>query len=505
MHRKEELDQLRIKREYAIRLLAQNDLIAFSKRVWYGYEPSPHHIFIAKILEKAENKEPGYDRIVLHEPPQHGKSLQVSTLFPAWHIGNNPDDSIIITSYGDQHAVSFSRNIRNIIAEKEFEKIFSKLSLAQDRKAANQWNLNHPYHGSMVASGIFGRITGVGADLMIIDDPYKNRIEAESKLHREKIIEQYRSTLKTRQHKDCIVILVMTRWHKGDIASWLLNKNLSGENFKYIKLPALAEDNDIMGRTKYQPLWKKRFPQPLLLDNKRTLGTYNWNSMYQGNPTSPEGNLFKRKFFKTIKKAPENLYWVRYWDLAATEDRKGDYTCSVKIAQDAQGNIYVDGMFRRKWSFPKVKEIIKSMKIQEPDVLYGVESQGIQKGMVQMLWSDPDLVDAAILGIPVAISKSIRALSAMSKLEAGKLYLVEGGWNNDFIEELVDFDTGEYDDQVDALSGCFHMLGLAMGQITNLDDLDLEDEETKTEQEQSGEKIIEEYNEDNDYFSNNVF
>jgi len=445
--------------------LRSKKLMPFSQAVWPNYEVSPHHSYIAECLEKAERRENDWTRLIIHEPPQHGKSLQISKLFPSHYLGNNPNDFVILTAYGDEHAQSFSRDIRNIIDGTEYQAIFPGISLSPDSKARFRWNLCNPYKGGMVASGLEGRLTGVGADLLIIDDPYKNRQDAESKLYNDFVIEQYKSTLRTRVHKNGIIVLVMTRWVKGDLADFLMS--LQKEGFRYICLPAFSNGPSVdpLKRPKLFPLWPSRYPQAELLNIKDTVGSYNWSSMYQGNPVPAEGALFKRQHFDIVDKAPEGLPWVRFWDLATSESDQDSFTASFRMTQYNE-DIYIDARVKIKKSWPEVRGVIKETCIHEQEMfgdigyLVGIESQGPQKGMVQECWADPELISIGIIGVPVASSKRIRALPVIARGETGKLHIVRAPWNEDFINEALEFDKGQYMDQIDAISGCFKMAGL---------------------------------------------
>jgi len=483
--------------ETAEREMARRYLIPFSERVFPKYLVGRHHRFVADILQRAMNREPGYNRLVIHEPPQHGKSLQVSTLFPAWYMGHNPEDPIIITAYGDDHAAKFSRKIRNIIPTHEYQSVFPGIDLAQDSKAANRWELTGGHQGSMLAAGIFGRITGNGAKLLIIDDPIKNREEAESKLHLQKLIDEIKSTLYTRLHDDAIVIFVQTRWVQGDPAGWALNH--SDDNYRYIKIPALSEGakEDPLGRRKDEVLWPERFPQKMIKKTMEILGSYAAEALYQGNPSPPEGLLFKRKHFDIVPHAPKGLSWVRYWDLATSEANAASYTASGKAAVTSDGHVYIDGVIRGKWAWPYVRKLIKQIAQDEKrDVMIGIESQSSQKGMVQEFWADPEMVDFGIIGIPVSVSKRIRSISTMARGEAGKLHLVKGAWNDAFIQEHIEFDTGDYDDQVDMSSGCMHMLGMSQGNVDDLNDYLTGDDDDSYE---DNVIVFDEY-EDREYF-----
>jgi len=431
------------------------------------------HKFLGMVLEKSISREPGYNRLVLHAPPQVGKSLFVSKIFPSWYRGKYPNDPIIITAYGDSHAQSFSRAVRNIVNLPEYQFIFPGVCLATDSQAVEHWELSPPYTGEFHAAGIRGAITGKGAKLMIIDDPLKDREEAESKTIKQRNIDQWNSTLSTRLHDDSIVIVMATRWAEDDLPAYLLKHG--NPPFKYIRIPALCdmkEGYDPLGRRLHESIWSNRFPQYNLIRQRDQIGPYDWSALYQGDPTPLEGKLFKKSYFQVIPAAPEKLHWVRYWDLATSTSQSADYTACVAMAKDNEANVYLRDMVRGKWEWPDVRAKIKATTLADairyPGIFTGIEAQGTQKGMIQEIYRDTELMGLGIIGIPVTTDKRIRALPVQSRGAAGKLYLVENEsnpWVLDYIEEMCMFDGGEHDDQVDTTSGGMAMLTMTTGSI----------------------------------------
>jgi len=447
----------------AEREICRRHLANFARYVYPSFEVTQHHLYISECLERAVNGESGWNRLAFHAPPQHGKSLYCSKIFPAWYRGKFPDKHIIEVSYGDSHAQSFSRFVRNIVDTREYKHIFPGVELARDSKAVEHWELAYPYSGEFHAAGIMGRITGKPSDLLIIDDPLKNREEAESSVIREKQIDAWKTTLSTRLHKDAIVIVMMTRWHEEDLTGYLLKHAFP--KFRYIKLAGLAEEDDVLGREPGIALWPDKFSADMLLAQKINLGSYDFSALYQGEPIDPEGALFKRSYFQVIPKAPEHLPYFRFWDLATSTKVSADYTASLKAAKDSEGNIFLKDMIRGRWEWPDVRKKIKTTTIAEQCALVGIESVGTQKGMVQEMYKDEDLAGLGIVGIPVNTDKRIRALPVAAKGETGKLYIENGLWVDDYIDEMCKFDKGAHDDQVDATSGVVAMLNTSSGRI----------------------------------------
>jgi predicted phage terminase large subunit-like protein len=443
----------------AKRTKARRHIIDFAEYIYPGYQVGKHHRYIAECIERAVNREPGWQYLIFHAPPQHGKSLLCSKIFPTWYRGKFPDDPIMITAYIDSHAQSFSRFIRNNIQYPEYNVLFPNIKISQDSQSVQHWELEHPFRGELHAAGIMGGLTGKGAKLLIIDDPIKNREQAESKTYREKLIDEWKSTISTRLHDDCMVLLMQTRWHEQDLAGYLLKHD--ERPWKYIPLPALAEKGDVLGRKLHRPLWPDKFSQPYLLTQKKSIGMYDWCALYQGRPRPDEGSLFKRNWFQIIEHPPDDLRWVRFWDLATSKKTSADFTCSGRGAKDSEGNLYIDGVIHDRWEWPYVRKKIKATCLSEPDVFVGIESGGTQTGMYQEMMRDPDLVGLGILGISFHVDKRVRSTPVQTKAENGQIYLVRGEWNELFIEELVEFDQGEHDDYVDMISGIVKMLGFA--------------------------------------------
>ena len=442
---------------------ARRHIIDFAPLVYPSFEVTRHQSYIAECLERAANRESGWTRLIFHAPPQHGKSLLCSKLFPAWYRGKFPDDPIIITAYGDDHAHSFSRFVRNTIDSREYQRIFPGVFLASDSGGVEHWDLAAPHRGEFHAAGIMGQITGKGAMLLVLDDPIKNRQDAESTTIRERFKDQWRSTLATRVHANGIIIMIMTRWHEDDAAGFLIREAFP--SFRYIKLSALADRDDILGRRYKGPLWPQRFPQPFLLNQKIQLGSYEFEALYQGHPKPPGGFIFKRDWFTVIDKAPVGLQWCRYWDLAVSTKQSADYTASLRTAVDKDGNVYYSNMIRGRWQWPDVRKKIKVTCLQNQEDWHAIEMGGTQSGMVQEMWNDEELAGLPITGVPVTMDKKVRAIPLSARAEAGKIYLVDGDWVPDFIDEMISFDHGEHDDQVDTATGGFKMASMGSGGI----------------------------------------
>ncbi len=244
------------------------------------------------ICEKLEAVERGeIKRLMIFSPPRHGKSELVSRRWPARYVGRFPKAQFISASYGDDLATDFGRDVRNIVSSEEYQKIYSSVSLAHDSAAKGKW---HTTAGGIYISTSVGKgITGRGADVLSIDDPVKDRIEAESATVRKNIWDWYASTAYTRLMPGGAIVLTMTRWHEEDLAGKLLTAmENGGEQWVVVNLPALATSlDDLIGRKIDEALWPERYNTATLANIRTTIGEREFGALYQQEPR-PAGTSF---------------------------------------------------------------------------------------------------------------------------------------------------------------------------------------------------------------------
>ncbi|NCU27749.1 hypothetical protein EOM86_13710, partial [Candidatus Nomurabacteria bacterium] len=259
-----------------------------------------HHIaakhtdFICEQLLRVERGE--ITRLILTMPPRHSKSMTVSETFPSHFIGRDPSRRVITVCYGDALARKFGRANRRKI--EEFGRELFGVTVSPENASMNNWGIQE-HAGGMISAGIGGPITGEGADLLIIDDPIKNREEAESVTYREKVWDEWQNTLLTRLHPGGAIIIIMTRWHQDDLVGRLLASE--PDLWTVVSLPAEAEENDPLGRQVGEPLWPEHgYNQKWMDATKEAVGTRAWVSLFQQKPSPQEGAILKR-------------HWWKYW------------------------------------------------------------------------------------------------------------------------------------------------------------------------------------------------
>jgi predicted phage terminase large subunit-like protein len=210
---------------------------------------------------------------------------------------------------------------------------------------------------------------------------------------------------------------------------------------------------DALGRQPGEALCPERYDEEKLEQLRKKLGSYSFASLYQQHPVPAEGGLFKREWFKNIiSNRPEGLRWCRGYDLALSTSATSDYTASFKVAFDKQGNMYVDGGFRRRIEYPEQRKYILGRIREERDTEHGIELSANGRAVIQDIRRERDVLGRAFRGVEPEGTKVSRAVGWVAIAEEGKLFLVRGPWNHEFIDEACSFPQGTHDDQIDAVS-----------------------------------------------------
>ena len=301
--------------------LAHEDLACYAILQFPSFELARHHELIVSKLEAVEREE--ISRLMIFLPPRHGKSLIASTLFPAWYLGRHPDHHVIFATYGQELSDDFGRRVRNSIVDQVHEAVFPNCRLSDDSSAAHRFNTTKG--GAYYAVGRGGPITGRGAHLLLIDDPIKDREEANSETIRKSLHEWFASVAYTRLTPKGAVIVIQTRWHEDDLAGWLLREHGS-ENWDVLSLPALAEHDESF-RREGEALWPERFPLEDLNRKRQLVGGAAWASLYQQRPAAAEGAIFKRGWWRSYRELPQFSQVVQSWDTAFKKGAESSFQC----------------------------------------------------------------------------------------------------------------------------------------------------------------------------------
>lgn len=392
------------------------------------------------------------DRVILVLPPRHGKSELASRRFPAWCLGRDPAKHIIAASYNSDLANDFGREVRNIIASPDYRTLFPGVELAADSRAANRWHTTQG--GSYVAAGVGTAVTGRGADVLLIDDPLKDRVDADSEVMKTRLWEWYRSTAYTRLSPRGVVVVIETRWAEDDLVGRLLaEQGAGGDQWYVIELPAISPAGEA--------LWPERYPIELLERIRTTLGPREWSALFQGQPAPEEGNFFLADWFRPYRETPPlatlGIYGAS--DYAVTNDG-GDYTVHLIVGVDANGGLWLLDLWRGQTDTAAwIDAFCRLVKRWQP--VEWAEEGGQIKGAVGPFIAQRQQEAGAFVyrrGFPSKADKAARAQSIRGRMAVSGLHVPElESWYPAFRHEVLTFPAARHDDQVDAL-GLFGQL-----------------------------------------------
>lgn len=432
------------------------DLIEWVRHVLEPQDlrPARHHLALLEQLGRLTAGE--IDRLMVLMPPGSAKSTMVSILFPAWWFARHPRTSVIAASHTGELATHFGRQVRNLVTDYQDTLGYGLCSYS---RAAARWQTS--ISGEYFAAGIRGPITGRRADLAIVDDPVKSMLAAESLRERERLWDWFRSDLITRLKPRGRIVLVMTRWHEDDLAGRLLLH--TPQEWTVLRLPALAELDDPLGRAPGEPLWPEWEDEKALIRKRDTVGERVWSALYQQSPRPRQGGLFKvaRIGFVDAGCALQGPV-VRAWDLAATAATAAndpDWTVGIKMQQDGDGRWCVLDVVRMQGCPGDVEAAIKAAaKADGNATLISMPEDPGQAGKAQSSYLASKLGGFNVTFTRETGSKVVRAVPLAAQVDAGNLVLLRANWNHTLIEELRDFPYGRKDDQVDALVRAFNTL-----------------------------------------------
>ena len=428
---------------------SQDDYLTFVKTVWPAFIQGKHHKTMADAFERVANGD--LKRLIINMPPRHTKSEFASYLLPAWFLGRYPDKKVIQTAHTAELAVGFGRKVRNLFSDPGFKSIFPATSLQSDSKAAGRWSTNKG--GEYFAIGVGGAVTGKGADLLIIDDPHSEQEAAQGQYNPEvfdKVYEWYTSGPRQRLQPGGAIIVVMTRWSKRDLTGKIIDssvKRSGSDEWEVIELPAILPSGN--------SLWPEYWSIEELEALKSELPLSKWSAQYQQDPSSEEGALIKREWWKPWKQSrpPDCEFIIQSWDTAFLKTQRSDYSaCTtwgvfLNEEKDAMHIILLDA-YKERLEFPELKKRAYEMYIEsEPDAFI---VEGKASGM-------PLVFELRQMGIPVSEytpskgnDKIARVNAVADMFASGMVWAPETRWSEEVIEEFAAFPAGDHDDLVDS-------------------------------------------------------
>lgn len=482
---------------------SRRDLGSFTRYTFPKYKQGWFNAQIDYELVKFYNdiKAGRQPRLMVFAPPRHGKSEKFSRRFPAWALGKDPDLQIIASSYSSDLSQRMNRDVQRIIDDERYKNVFPETSLNSKnvKTIASSYMRNADlfeivgHRGAYRASGVGGGITGMGADIGIIDDPVKDKKEARSPTVQQSVYEWYVSTFYTRLSEMSGVLLGMTRWHPDDLAGRLLADEKDGaDKWRVVSFPAIAEKDEYFcvysdGETDYgkrrdeggesvaeemllrrtgDPLHAERFSVDRLLDmQKATQKTGDWDALYQQRPQISGGNLFTIDNIKRYTDLPNFEYRIITADTAQKKGEHNDYSVFQHWGI-ADGVIYLIDIIRKRLSSTELlatgRSFWKRCKgYDDGSNLRGIhiEDKSSGTGLIQQLKGDGGI---PVVAIPRNKDKLTRAYDAMPYLDSGLVAIpANAPWVSDFIGEVSAFSPDmkhAHDDQIDPMMDAIDIL-----------------------------------------------
>ena len=450
--------------------LAEKRFIPFVKHVWPEFIEGDHHRKIAKKFEDIANGK--IKRLIVNMPPRHTKSEFASYLFPAWMVGKNPKLKVIQTTHTGELAVRFGRKMKNLVDTNEFAQIFDECKIAADSKAAGRWETNKG--GEYYAAGSGRAITGRGADLLIIDDPHSEQ-DALSDTALDSAYEWYTSGPRQRLQPGGSIVIVMTRWSTKDLTGQLLKAQTEpkADQWEVIEFPAILPSD--------KPVWPNYWKLEELESVKASLSEAKWQAQWQQNPTSEEGSIIKREWWKKWEEddIPDLVHVIQSYDTAFSKKETADFsaitTWGVFYPPNKGPHLILVDVEKGRWDFPELKKIaLEQYKYWEPESVI----------VEQKASGTPLTHELRQIGVPVlnftpskGNDKHVRVNSVAPIFEAGKVYIPDRRWAEEMIEECAAFPYGDHDDLVDSMTQA--VLRFRQGNFVNLPS-DFEDEPRDT-------------------------
>lgn len=391
----------------------------------------------------------GGGNLLVSLPVRHGKSELLDLWTPAWFESLYPERNVILTTYSGELSESFSRRCRNTLRE------IGTVQIAEDSQAAHRWHTQHG--GGMVAVGVGGTITGRGGHLILVDDPIKDSEEADSETIQRKQIDWFDSTLWTRREPGAVVVVLMARWHDADLYGYLRNDSKHAGKWKEIRLPALAEESDPLGRREGEALCPARYDRAALLDIKGAISPRWWNALYQQAPTNAEGAEIKRQWWRWYDELPiprEQMdFVVASWDCAFRDSDGSDFVAGTVWGCYGSYRYLLDVVHARLDFTSTVTAIANTFDKWKPHATL-VEAKANGDAVINVLSSSV----SGLVPVEPQGGKEARVRAAAPQIQGGNVILPRTEWARALVEESAAFPLGKHDDLIDSTAQALNWL-----------------------------------------------
>ena len=441
------------------RAVLRADLRTFAERSFLELNPESTFLdsaYIASICSRLDAVMRGeVRRLIINLPPRSLKSHCASIAFPAWVLGHYPSHHMICASYGQHLADKLARDCRSVMQTRWYQELFPT---RLQRETVH--DLETTASGTRRSTSVGGVLTGLGADLILLDDPLKPD-EALSETSRNGVNSWYSNSLLSRlndKQKGAIVI-VMQRLHQDDLVGHVLQQG----DWEVLSFPAIAEEDQMMSipsvlkpvtyrRRQGEALHPEREPLSTLNEIRQTIGEYNFLSQYQQNPQPPGGAMIKAEWLRYYKPGEEpGQYWqkLQSWDTANKASELNDYSVCTTWGH-VDDRFYLLDVFRKRLNYPELKRAVieQAQRHSVNTVVIEDKASGIQ--LIQDLQYEGRFMVKGYKAPPGA-DKIMRLHAQSLVFESGRVWLPEeASWLHDYQNELISFPGTKFDDQVDS-------------------------------------------------------
>jgi predicted phage terminase large subunit-like protein len=479
--------------ELAKRENARTSFKHYAEYVFPQFECSWHHQVIIDNIERMflPLEDPNHlRRLCVSMPPRHGKSELISRLLPSYILGRNPDTGVMACSYSSELSSRINNDVQKYICSEEFKRLFpdSRLAEGQGGRGAVSERYTRTSdlfemvgkRGFYRSAGVGGSITGMGGQWLIVDDPIRNRADADSPTIRENILNWYKSTFRTRAEKDARILIVMTRWNPEDLVGAVLQTQLMEKNadqFEYLCLPAIAtgENHKDDPRAIGEALWPTKYDAQALEQIKTSLGTREFEALYQQNPTAPGATEWPVDLFA------DHIWWEDKWPQRSeivesviaidpskgNEAKLGDYCAITLLARLRDNTVLANPIISRMSAEAIVDTVIEMSQKYNPSMIT-CESNSFQSLLLNNLSKKSDLLNMRLVtqGVHNVIKKEIRIRRLGPFLEQKRIRVVKNQYGALLVDQLKMFPSARYDDGPDSLELALRtLISLCNGKI----------------------------------------
>lgn len=460
-------------REYLTRELARRELArkSYLRYLYYvhgrTWKRTSMSDYLAHEIQKFVEEDTGnaFDILLIETPPQHGKSLTVTESFPSWYLGKNPRARVIMASYNEDSARRFGR--KNLEKVEQFgAPIFGVqpggIWTKTEFELSNGW-------GRVISRGIMSGITGNPANLLLIDDPIKNREEADSLTYRDKLWDEWQNTLKTRLAAGAKVIVINTPWHEDDFSARLIAHE---EHLRLIRIPVEAEEGDLLGRKIGEPLAPELGKDKVWLEQMKASYTSDptkggmraWQALYQCAPRVEGGNMIRREWWKYYDPKDIPFFPTTAISVDATfKDGEHNDFVAIQVWGKLGNNYYLRFSLNKHLDFPGTVAALRMLKKLYPETMYIlIEDKANGSAIIQTLQSE----FVGVIGINPRGGKVARVNAIAPAIESGHVFLPKDeAWTEELIDQFTAFPAGAHDDIVDSASQLLNFMLFTSGAI----------------------------------------